>query len=128
MARRITLVNTVDRLRDWNLGLRAPSRIVFASSFKILCYALEYALSNYGHDVERVVLDRAAMPADYLELLAHVSPTFIGDIVFVLDAEKAYLSAIARGGDRVLYPLDQEDLRFYLETQGLIESTSVAAA
>jgi hypothetical protein len=128
MKRRITLVSTIDRLRDWNTGLRAQSHIVFASSFKILCYALEDALSKYGHDVERVVIDRAANPADYLELLAHISPKFAGDIVFVLEGEKGYLSAIGRGGDRVLYPLDHEDLRFYLETQGLIAMTSVAAA
>lgn len=128
MNRRITLVNSLDRTRDWCLSLNAPNRIVFAASFKILLFAIEDALSKYGHDVERVIIDRTATAADYLDLLSRVSTKFAGDLLFICDEERAYLSSIARGGDRVLYPLDERDLRFYLETHGLVASSSVAAA
>ena len=128
MNRRITLVNSLDRSRDWSIARNAPNRIVFAASFKILLFAIEDALSKYGHDIERVIIDKTASAADYLDLLAHVSVAFAGDLLFVSDDDHAYLSAIARGGDRVLYPLDGLDLRFYLETHGLVATSSVAAA
>ena len=128
MARRITLVNSLDNRRDWYLASNAPTRIVFAASFKILLFAIENALSKYGHDVERVIIDRTASANEYLDLLAHVSVAFAGDLLFVRHDDRAYLSSIARGGDRVLYPLDEHDLRFYLETHGLVAATSVAAA
>ena len=49
-------------------------------------------------------------------------------MIFIREGDNAYVSAVGRGGGRVLYAMRAPDLRFYLETQGLIERASVAAA
>jgi hypothetical protein len=128
MHRRITLVNCADHRRDWCLAEEAPSRIVFASFFRIIRHTLHGEIREVGDDIERVVIDRTATPGEFLELLAHLSDDFAGDIVYVRDGDSAYVSSVARGGSRVLYALQPEDLRFYLETHGLISPSSVAAA
>jgi hypothetical protein len=128
MDRRITLVNTRDRSRDWAVRDDAPSRIVFGSFFKVIRHTLKGELRELGEDIERVVIDRTATPAEFLELLANMSETFAGDLIFIRDGETSYVSAAGRGGGRVLYALRPEDVRFYLETHGLIARSSVAAA
>jgi hypothetical protein len=76
-----------------------------------------------------VVIDRTASPVEFLELLAHLSDQFTGDVLFIRDGDNAYVSSASRGGGRLLYPLAPSDLRFYLETHGLVgASASVAAA
>ena len=128
MHRRITLVNTKDRSRDWRLGDDAPSRIAFASFFTLIRHTIDSAFRESGEDIERVIIDRTATAAEFLELLAHLSDEFAGDLIFIREGDSAYVSAIGRGGSRVLYALREHDLRFYLETHGLIASQSVAAA
>jgi hypothetical protein len=128
MSRRITLVNSSGSSHDWNVSREAQSRIVFAASFKVLRYALEDAIREFEQDIERVIIDRTATPSDFLEILAHLSEEFAGDLMYVRDDRSAYLSAPGRGGNRVLYALDERDVRFYLETHGLIAAPSVAAA
>jgi len=128
MQSRITLVNALDRSRDWCLGESATSRIVFGSFFKILRHTVKGEIHELGEDIERVVIDRTASAAEFLELLAHLSDTFAGDIIFIRDGDTAYVSAIGRNGGRVLYALRAEDVRFYLETHGLVTASSIAAA
>jgi hypothetical protein len=128
MKRRITLINSVDRRHDWNVARDAQSHIVFAASFIVLRYALEDAMRELEQDVDRVIIDRTATPADFLDLLAHLAEDFLGDVVYVRDDQSGYLSATGRGGRRVLYALEANDLRFYLETHGLVATESVAAA
>lgn len=127
MHRRITLVNSIDRTY-WDAGADTPSRIVFAASLKILRYALDGAIREFDQDLERVIIDRTASPAEFLDILANLSEEFAGDVVYVNGKEPGYLSAIGRGGGRVLYALNADDLGFYLETQGLVANRSVAAA
>jgi hypothetical protein len=128
MNRRITLVNSLDRSRDWCLGDSAPSRVVFSSFFKIIRHTFNGELHELGEDIERVIIDRTATAAEFLELLANLSDKFAGDVIFIRDGDTAYVSAIGRSGGRVLYALRAEDVRFYLETHGLVASSSVAAA
>lgn len=128
MQRRITLVNSLDRKHDWNVARNAHSRIVFAASLVVLRYALQGAVREHEQDVERVIVDRTATADDFLDMLAHLAEDFAGDVVYVRDDETAYVSAIGRGGNRVLYALSAHDLRFYLETHGLVATASVAAA
>ncbi len=56
------------------------------------------------------------------------SGQFVGDVLYVREDETAYLSAIGRGGDRAPYALASGDVRFCLETHGLIASPRIAAA
>jgi len=130
--RRITLVNSATRAFDWHVARDARSRIIFAASFAVLRYALADSLREFAQDIERVIIDRTATAGDFLDILAHVSDQFAGDFLYVRDDETAYLSSIGRGGNRVLYALNHDDLRFYLETHALIDTPtqarSVAAA
>jgi hypothetical protein len=127
MHRRITLVNSAERT-FWNAGADTRSRIVFAASLKILRYALDGAIRDFEEDLERVIIDRTATPGDFLDILASLPEKFTGDVVYANGQEPGYLSAVGRGGGRVLYALNADDLGFYLETQGLVAVRSVAAA
>src|SRR5207247_1705488 len=79
--RRITLVNSANRSFDWRLARDARSRIVFAASFAVLRYALADAVREFAQDIERVIIDRTATAADFLDILAHVSDQFAGDFL-----------------------------------------------
>ena len=128
MQRRITLINAADRSRHWALADDAPSRIVFASFLAVIRHTFDGAERSADDDIERVVIDRTATADEFLELLAHVSPDFPGDVILIRDGDTAYLSAAGRGVGRLLFALRADDLRFYLETHGLIEPAIVAAA
>jgi hypothetical protein len=129
MHRRITLVNSLDDARAWNVDENAPSRIVFGSFFRVIRHTFNGETREFGEDIERVIVDRTATDGDFLELLAHLSDNFAGDVIFIRDGDNAYVSAVGRGGGgRVLYALRAADLRFYLETHGLVAPASVAAA
>ena len=70
-------------------------------------------------DVERIILDRSISSDDFLQLLASLPAEVAGDVVLVRPNGSGFLSAIGRGGDRVLYAFAPHDLEFYLETHGL---------
>lgn len=127
MNRRITLINCSGLDRDWRADDDAPSRIVFGSFFKIIRHTFRRDGSESTEDIERVIIDRTATPGEFLELLAHLSDQFAGDVIYIRDGGSAYVSAVGRRGGRVLYSLNADDVRFYLETHGLVEATSVAA-
>ena len=124
MHHRITLVNALDHSRDWRLDDEAPSRIVFGSFFKVI----RSTRDERGDDIERIILDRTVNDAELLQLLAHLSEAFAGDVLFIREHKSSYLSAVGRSGGRTLYALRPDDVRFYLETHGLVITSSVAAA
>ena len=128
MNRRITLINTADRSRHWSVAAYAPSRIVFATFLAVICHSFSGRERNAEEDIERIVIDRTATADEFLELLAHLTPDFAGDVVFIRDGDNGYVSSPGRGAGRVLYALRADDLRFYLETHGLVELAIVAAA
>ncbi|HUP48870.1 MAG TPA: hypothetical protein VNA04_08770 [Thermoanaerobaculia bacterium] len=121
-TRRITLIcRDLGRPdRDWDNSLSAPNRVILLDSFTVLRYAISSHLVELDVDVQRLVLDRATSPADYLSLLAALPPAFTGDVLLIREDDSAFLSSLGRGGDRVLYALTATDLRFYLETHGLV--------
>ena len=132
MHRRITLVNTVDQAADpsrpWCLDGDAPSRVVFASFLAVIHHTFDGHDQRAEEDIERIILDRTATADEFLELMAHVSDDFAGDVLFIREGDTAYVSTAGRGAGRLLYALRAADLRFYLETHGLIARPSVAAA
>jgi hypothetical protein len=125
--RRITLVTrgsaTPDR--DWNSGPNSDTRLIFLETFSVLYYALTSALDEMDLDVQRVVLDRSNTAAQYLELLSTLPSEFSGDVLYLRDDDTAYLSSNGRGGDRVLYSLGADDVRFYLETHSLVTGRQI---
>ena len=121
--RRITLVtrpNNRHAERAWNFDGDAQSRVIVVGSFTVLRYALEQSMSEMAHDVERLVVDRTATPAQYLELLASLPDEFVGDVLYIRDDESAFLSATGRGAGRMIYALSAHDLSFYLATHVLV--------
>jgi hypothetical protein len=71
-------------------------------------------------DVERIILDRSISSDEFLHLLASLPAEVAGDVLLVRPAGGGFLSAIGRGGDRVLYAFAPHDLEFYLEMHGLM--------
>lgn len=122
-SRRITLISRHQKLRErsWNRRAEATTRVILLDSFAVLRDAMTNSLSKLDADVERVVLDRSSSASDYLALLAEMPRDFNGDVLMIRDDETGFLSAMGRGGDRILYALSAEDVGFYLETHGLVE-------
>lgn len=104
--------------RDWNDSASASARLLFTESLAALKFALRAVSPQL--DLERVIIDRAGTPAEFLELLATLPQEFSGDLLFIAEDTRSYLSALGRGGDRVLYALQEHDVRFYLETHELV--------
>lgn len=120
--RRITLISRPPQLpeRKWDRSANGASRLVMLDSFTVLRYSVARPLVDLDADVERIILDRSSSASEYLALLAQLPHQFRGDVVMIRDDESGFLSATGRGGDRVLYALSANDLRFYLETHGLV--------
>jgi hypothetical protein len=121
-ARRITLITRPpSRNPDsyWNMAPDAASRIIVVGSFTVLRYALDGSLSGVAQDVDRLIIDRTATPAQYLELLASLPEEFSGDVLYIRDDGAAFLSATGRGAGRMIYDLSPNDVHFYLQTHDL---------
>jgi len=123
--RRITLVSrrADQSSREWNVCAQAANRIIFVSTFSVLGFALDHATQ----DVDRILIDGTARPEEFLNLLTILPAAFLGDVLLMRDRETSYLSAAGRAGGRLLYALTPADLRFYLETHGLVTKVAVAA-
>ena len=121
-SRRITVVSRHPRMqeRKWDRSHDGLSRIVLLDSFAMLRHAVCSSLAEAEADVERIVLDRSTSASDYLALLADLPHAFTGDVLMNRDDETGFLSANGRGGDRILYALSADDVRFYLETHKLV--------
>jgi hypothetical protein len=125
-TRRITLISRHKKLpeRNWHCSVDASSRIVMVDSLTVLRYTLANPLLHIDADVERIVLDRSSSASESLALLAELPHEFNGDVVMIREDEGGFLSAMGRGGDRILYAFSALDLRFYLETNSLLDPNS----
>jgi hypothetical protein len=118
MQRRITFVSRGSDLREWESTDRASSRVICVEPLPVLSYTLTAAEDHL--DVERVVLDRSASSSEFLDLLAALPCDVTADVMMLREDGTAFLSAMARGGSRVLYSLSAKDVDFYLQAHGLI--------
>ena len=121
-APRVTIVarDTAKPSMDWSPSGRFG--LTFVPSMRALRFALAAAVSEVGLDVARAIVDRAGDGDEFLDLLATLPAEFHGDVLLVREDGRGILSAMARGGDRVLYALTAHDVRFYLETHALVAS------
>ncbi len=128
-ARRITLISRNGRTapREWDMSANAASRVIAVDSLLVLRYALAGGLAEVNRDVERVILDRTTSASEYLSLLASLPAGFAGDVLLIANGDTGFLSALGRGGDRVLYALSAPDVRFYLETHTLVTGHTATA-
>jgi hypothetical protein len=123
--RRITLVarGAAASPRAWDTSTAAANRIIFVDTFMILRGALDHASA----DVDRLFIDGTATEREFLSLLTTLPADFAGDVLFVSDQKRAYLSTGGRAGGRLLYAMTPEDVQFYLEAQRLVKRESIAA-
>jgi hypothetical protein len=113
--------------RGWrilNAAAAVPHDIGFVEEPEMLRTSLLATLGETTLDVERVILDDAGTPEMFLELLARLPSSYAGDVLRVDRFGRGFLSATGRGGDRVLYALEPEDVRFYLAACSLIPGQS----
>jgi hypothetical protein len=127
--RRIILVSRTKAAPDrpWLTARGAPRRLIFVESFGVIPFALARGVEELGKDIESVIIDGSATAAEYLHLLSRLPAAYAGDVVLI-DDDCAFVSATGRGGDRVLYALRPDDVRFYLETKMLVGAADIAAA
>lgn len=112
---------------DWSRFAKA-NRLIFFDSLPDLHNAVGFAVENTSFDTDRIIVDeRSGDAADFLELLAALPPTFLGDLVFAAADGGGFLSAVGRGGDRVLYRLKADDLAFYLDVAELVHPDAIAS-
>ena len=125
--RRITLIARDPSQDQLNWDESNPmNRLLFIDAISFLKLAIERGITQHHQDVERVIIDRRGSAVQFLEALSSLPSEFVGDVLFVMDDGNGFLSAIGRGGDRVLYAVPPHDIEFYLETHGLIWKQSSA--
>lgn len=105
---------------DWNYAAARRSSVAFIQTVAAMRYALDAAFMDVDLDIGRVIVDRSGDADAFLELLSALPAEFTGDALFIRDNGTGFLSAAARGGDRVLYALNAHDIRFYLEAHDLV--------
>lgn len=108
MFKRATLVVATTRRHMWN-----PDCVLFVGSL----FGLHAGLAM--RDVERIILDRSASADVFLRFLTALPAGAAGDVMSLSADGGAFLSAVGRGGDRVLYALGAADVAFYLDTNRL---------
>jgi hypothetical protein len=117
-TRRITLIsrNAGAQTRSWNLTAEAANRIIFVEIFSLLRYALDHV----SQDVDRVLVDRTATAAEFLDLLTALPSAFLGDVLLVREDGSGFLSTVGRADGRLLYALKETDVQFYLDAHDLV--------
>src|SRR5713226_2342555 len=115
--RRMTLVTRgrKPRLWSWETSSAVATRLVFVEGLVAVRNALQAGLV-----IERIVLDQSSTAGEYLDLLSSLPHEGMGDVLLIHRDDRGYLNAIGRGGDRVLYALDANDVHFYLTTHGVL--------
>jgi hypothetical protein len=120
-AQRLTLVacDDTDDCAAWNDAAHSR-RFAFIGGGPLLRLVILAALNEPTLDAERLIIDRVATAEVFLEILASVPAEFSGDLLRIDERGGGFLSATGRGGDRVLYALQPDDVRFYLAMHDLV--------
>jgi CheY-like chemotaxis protein len=69
--------------------------------------------------LERIVIEGKLESRDFLVLLSTLHPSFTGDVLYIDRPDRAFLSATADGGARVMYTLSKADIDFYVDVNDL---------
>jgi hypothetical protein len=104
---------------DWSYTPPRGESFVFMDSVTASLSALT-AAASLGLDIRRLVVDRATTPEEFLQLLAVLPPDFRGDALWIREDGAGVISAASRGDGRSLHSIVPYDVRFYLETLGLV--------
>jgi len=111
--------------RDWKLSDLASTRLLMIDTSAGLEPKLRETLEALDFDVARVIVEGQHSPMEFLRLLAAIPSVLRADVLWIAPDESAFLSAIGRGGDRILYLLPADQVRFYLEINELVTEPRV---
>lgn len=106
---------------DW-LEESSDSLLAFIEGAEFLRIGINATLNEQSLDVKRVIIDRAGDAELFLEILTTLPRHFAGDVLRIDDRGCGFLSATGRGGDRLLYALRPDDVRFYLYANHLVRT------
>ena len=122
MTRRVTLISRANATpdRDWDLSAAAPTQICIVDGSGTLATLLRPLVTELDLDIERVLVDGGGSAAEFLALLAALPAECPADVLWIGADDSGFLSAAARGGDRVIYALSANDVRFYLEINQIV--------
>lgn len=124
---RVTFIcSDVNSDHEWQSIERAKEPLVRVENPFHALQLLADQGARYGWEVSRVIIDQDIAELGFLEFLARLPHGFRGDVLFIANERRAFLSAVGRHDDRVLYALTTSDLSFYLETT-LFEPQAAAA-
>ncbi|MDX1583816.1 MAG: hypothetical protein R3338_09480 [Thermoanaerobaculia bacterium] len=106
-------------LLDWEKSEATDSRVIPTWNLNLLKESLHLAIEHVDVEVKRVVFDQSIDAEEWLEFLSAMPLGFRGDVLFVVGEDKAFLSAVGRADERVIYKLNRNDLEFYLRVSGI---------
>jgi len=117
---RVTLVATPSEGAEilWSRAA-SMSRLLFFDTIAELRFSINFADGVVNFDAERMIVERGSAE-EFLALLSQIPFSFLGDVVLICDDRSGYLSAVGRGGDRILYVMNADDVSFYLEVSELV--------
>ena len=116
----LVFANEGNELVDWSMMAAADSRVIPVRNLNLLKDSLHLAQNFIDVEVVRVVFDQSVDAEEWLEFLTAMPQGFRGDVLFVSKEETAFLSAVGRSDERVMYKLEGQDIRFYLEVCGIM--------
>ena len=120
--KRVTLIARAEATpdRDWDLSVGSPTKVCLVDGSATLTTLLRPLVTELELDVERVVVDGGGSATEFLSLLTALPQECPADVLWIGCDGSGFLSAAARGGDRVIYALSASDIRFYLEINQLV--------
>jgi len=89
---------------------------------------LSFVLDHRSEDVDRIILDGAATADEFLDLLTSLPKEFLGDVLLMRSDNHSFINTAGRADGRLLYAMTATDLKFYLETLGLVTTKAAIAA
>src|SRR5687767_3685973 len=88
---------------------------------------IDATLRKAPRSMERVIVEAPLESVDILTFLSALPAEYVGDVLFINGAERAFLSATVQEAPRVLYELTGNDIDFYLDVHGLRAGVSETA-
>lgn len=71
-------------------------------------------------DIARIIIEGGNSTLEFLHLLSRIGSSCLADILWICESGSGFLSATGRGGDRILFALPPDQVRFYLEINALV--------
>src|SRR5712691_13262383 len=80
------------------------------------------AMSNVSiaaASIARIIIEEPIDGTEFLNLISNLPPVFLGDILLIATADRAFLSSHFEGGGRLSYAMTADDVDRYADAYGL---------